>query len=340
VAAFINYIVAGLASVTANGSVIFLSLKMKNNGEFKWVFMGLAISDLLLSLTIFTLSLNINFTEDGNLIMYSENPLIGQLGPHFCSFVFKIFFQWQTCAVFYFITLISINRYIYICLKSHMAFSERFWLYCVFAVQLITFLLIVCPLLLPNSVLTAIPAHNETFDSNLILCTYMDSSSEQQKINMNSITIVGVLSYLITIFCVVRLVVHLRKSFQAVSAFFDENSVKQQKSTLIAIVIQAFSPLLCFFPVFVVTLVEMASTSANTDQYTWYLMNLPLYVVCWSPFIDALATLCFMKDYRSRLASAICKNTQSSTTVASRVAVERRNIRLAPATSSSQQRPQ
>ena len=265
VAAFVNYFLAALSSVIANGIIIVITLKMAKNGEYKWVFMGLAIADLLLSLSVLTLSLNINFTVEGNLIIYSENLLIGLLGPHFCSFVFKIIFQWQTCAVFWYISLISINRYMYICIKPHWALTERFWICTVIGVQLATLLLNTFPFIFTTSGLTNIPSQiNETLDSNRIFCVFMDSSSEQQKLSMNTIFIVGALSYVITIFCVFRLVGHLRKSFHAVRTFGDRNSVKQQKSTLAAIAIQAFSPLLCVVPVFVVTALKTGSNDADT----------------------------------------------------------------------------
>jgi hypothetical protein len=64
------------------------------------------------------------------------------------------------------------------------------------------------------------------------------------------------------------------------------------------------------------------------------LMNLPMHVVCWNPFIDASATLYFMKAYRSRLESAIRNSKRQSTIVITIETVQGRSDRqLTPASS-------
>jgi hypothetical protein len=84
---------------------------MKKNGDFKWVILGFAVSESLLSLAILTVSMekNVGSTAEDNAIVFSDNPLFSYLGPHFCAFVYQILHQWQMKAVLLNITLISVN---------------------------------------------------------------------------------------------------------------------------------------------------------------------------------------------------------------------------------------
>jgi hypothetical protein len=120
IAALINYLVSCFLSVSANGLVIFLSLKMKQNGDFKWLFMNLSLTDRCLSLTMTIMGINLLTTDSGNTFIYSENPLIYFLGPQFCSFLYEIFMQWMAYAFLFSIALVSVNRYIFICFKSRV----------------------------------------------------------------------------------------------------------------------------------------------------------------------------------------------------------------------------
>ena len=316
--AFANYFLASYASLIANGIVIFLSIKMKNNENLKWVYFGFAVTELLLSVTTAIISMNIYKTDQGNTIVFSENLLIEILGSRFCSFVYKVIYQWQTCNFFLFIALISFSRYYFICQKKNWTKSEKFWIIPVVAIQMISFILmVVCPFAFTGFAFidynsTHPVVRNATFydihETNRIFCTIVPASSMQ--FISPALGFVGLFSYVVTIFCVFRLVANLRKSFRIVSPSVDGSTVEDKKFAIVAIVIQAISPLVCVFPVFVVSLLKSKANDSSSADFSWYLNNLPDHIVSWSQFIDAFAILYFMKAYRNGFVRTFRRNVQ------------------------------
>ena len=65
------------------------------------------------------------------------------------------------------------------------------------------------------------------------------------------------------------------------------------------------------------------------DRFTWYLTNLPMHIVCWSPFINGFASLCFMKAYRSILFGTT-GNQRWSVSVTNQQQLQRRNSHRSP----------
>ncbi len=233
--AFVNYFLACYSSMIANGLVIFLSLKMSKNGDFKWVYLGFAVTEFLLSFSAIMISMNIYVTDNGDTIVYSDNLLIDLLGPGFCSFVYKIIYHWQISCFFFSISLISFSRYIIIC-RQKLKNSEKLWIVLVVVIQLVSFILVV---ILPfaSSGFTLIGSSsqfNETVIinsiSNRIFCTTVLASSSM--IIGPALGLVGMFSYIVTIFCVSRLVVNLRKSFRAVSSVADLNTAKKTEISI------------------------------------------------------------------------------------------------------------
>ncbi|CAI4221200.1 unnamed protein product [Auanema sp. JU1783] len=317
--AFFYYLVITTLSSLLNSFIIIASVSKSIRGEFKWIFFASSITNILLSLTQCILMPTVvkwPSSNEFNLILTS-NPLVALFSDNteesrakkssFCSILYHVFYFRQIEASVLSICLVPLNRAFAVCWKHAAPSNAKTWIPISMIPNIVPFIVYFLTRPLTSTNLKDLNAFSEEALIRLYEKTeptqFCSLVSNYRKLGDVAETVFlilcPILSYPIAIYCVIKLFIFLRTRKGNVRNNVSSQVIQRQKGILMTIIIQAIAPLIIYLPLFLsVLIVDNSWGIQQHSEMDWYGMSAIHFTISWSPCIDALATIIFIKPYR------------------------------------------